>query len=168
MSWLGYAFRLHAVADRYLRSRDRIRHAAVDFPQRRRQDIPEFPPTLSRSLGMVFLLTIPPRSGWRCSGDRLSEPFTSAGVHQSTDTQQTAAGPGVLCGRAGGICGGQGAESGILRAGRLPHADDGEPLSDRDQLCRRDVLRHGPEPGPCGAGALDVQRGDFQLRSRCS
>jgi putative peptidoglycan lipid II flippase len=90
VSWLGYAFRFmqlpigifgYAIASATLPAISR--HATAN-------DIPKFRETLSRSLGLVFLLTVPSAVGLAV----LSEPII-AGIYElreftSEDTRQTA------------------------------------------------------------------------------
>lgn len=90
VSWLGYAFRFMqlplgifgvAIASATLPAVSRS--AAVG-------DIDQFRSTLSRSLGMVFLLTIPSSIGLAVLGRSIVGAIYQGGKFQAYDTQQTA------------------------------------------------------------------------------
>ena len=116
----------------------------------------EFRQTLSQSLGMVFLLTLPSSVGLVVLGKSIIGAIYQGGKFQLYDTQQTALGAFLLRDRLGRIRGAEGAESGVLRVGRRAHADAGEPGLDRDQL--RDRQHHDRVGGlrPRGPGAVDL------------
>lgn len=90
VSWLGYAFRFMqlplglfgvAIASATLPSVSRS--AAVG-------DMREFRNTLSRSLGMIFLLTIPSSVGLAVLGDSMIAAVYQGGKFRAYDTHQTA------------------------------------------------------------------------------
>ena len=90
VSWLGYAFRFMqlplglfgvAIASATLPSISRSAGAG-DFDQFRR--------TLSKSLGMVFLLTLPSSIGLMVLGNSMIGAIYQGGKFQAYDTQQTA------------------------------------------------------------------------------
>jgi putative peptidoglycan lipid II flippase len=90
VSWLGYAFRFMqlpigifgvAIASATLPSISRSAAAS---------DIPMFRRTLSRSLGLVFLLTIPSAVGLAVLGDAIVGAIYQRGRFTLTDTEQTA------------------------------------------------------------------------------
>jgi putative peptidoglycan lipid II flippase len=90
VSWLGYAFRFMqlplglfgvAIASATLPSISRSAGAG---------NFDEFRRTLSRSLGMVFLLTLPSSIGLIVLGDTMIGAIYQGGKFQAFDTQQTA------------------------------------------------------------------------------
>jgi putative peptidoglycan lipid II flippase len=90
VSWLGYAFRFMqlpigifgvAIASATLPSISRSASAS---------DIPGFRQTLSRSLGLVFLLTIPSAVGLAVLGESIVGAIYQRGRFTLVDTQQTA------------------------------------------------------------------------------
>lgn len=90
VSWLGYAFRfmqlplgLFGVAIGSATLPSISRSAAAG-------DIPEFRSTLSRSLGTVFLLTIPSSIGLAILGDSIIGAIYQHGKFEVYDTEQTA------------------------------------------------------------------------------
>ena len=90
VSWLGYAFRFmqlpigifgYAIASATLPAISRSATA---------NDIPKFRETLSRSLGLVFLLTVPSAVGLAVLGDPIIAAIYQLGEFTSEDTRQTA------------------------------------------------------------------------------
>src|SRR6202140_5313446 len=90
VSWLGYAFRFMqlplglfgvAIASATLPSISRSAGAG---------NLEEFRRTLSKSLGMVFLLTLPSSIGLMVLGDSMIGAIYQGGKFQAFDTQQTA------------------------------------------------------------------------------
>ena len=76
----------------------------------------EFRLTLSRSLGMVLLLTIPSSVGLAVLGPSMIGAVYQWGRFRAADTHQTAHGAGLLRRGPGGLLGHQDSGAGLLRA----------------------------------------------------
>ncbi len=92
----------------------------------------EFRRTLSHSLGMVLLLTLPSSVGLVVLGRSMIGAIYQGGKFHAFDTSQTAL--ALACYAIGltGYSALEGAESGVLRAARCADADVDQPVLDRD------------------------------------
>ena len=86
----GIRLPFHAASAGTVRRGHRVGHPAVHFAQRRRGNMEEFRRTLSRSLGMVFLLTLPSSVGLIVLGETMIGAIYQGGKFHAYDTQQTA------------------------------------------------------------------------------
>jgi putative peptidoglycan lipid II flippase len=89
VSWLGYAFRFMQLPLALFG----VAIASATLPMISRSaasgDIEEFRGTLSRSLGMIFLLTVPSSVGLAVLGQPMIAAIYQGGKFQAYDTQQT-------------------------------------------------------------------------------
>ncbi len=159
VSWLGYAFRFMqlplglfgvAMASATLPSISRSAAAG---------NMDEFRQTLSQSLGMVFLLTLPSSIGLVVLGKSIIGAIYQGGKFQLYDTQQTALALSCYAIGLAGYAALKVLSARVLRAGRRAHAHAGEPGVHRGEFRHRrhhDPLRW---PGPRRTGALHLGRG---------
>ncbi len=164
VSWLSYAFRFMqlplglfgvAMASATLPSISRSAAAG-------RMD--EFRQTLSKSLGMVFLLTVPSSVGLIVLGKSIIGAIYQGGKFELYDTQQTAIALSCYAVGLAGYAALKVLTPGVLRVGRRAHADDREPVFGRDQL------RNGVHDDPLGrlrargTGDVDISGRAVRIR----
>ena len=161
VSWLGYAFRFMqlplglfgvAIASATLPSISRSAGAG---------NFEEFRRTLSRSLGMVFLLTLPSSIGLIVLGRSMIARDLPRRKIPRLRHAADRAGAVVLCRRPGRIRRAQGSEPRLLRFARRAHADDHQPDLDPDQLRDGDATAAQHQLRSCGSGFVHFGGRDF-------
>ena len=134
VSWLGYAFRFMqlplglfgvAIASATLPSISRSAGAG---------NFEEFRRTLSRSLGMVFLLTVPSSVGLIVLGNTMIGAIYQGGKFHAFDTQQTALALSCYAVGLAGYSALKVLNPAFYALARRPHADDRQPDFDRGEL----------------------------------
>ena len=159
VSWLSYAFRFMqlplglfgvAIASATLPAISRSAASA---------NLAEFRTILSRSLGLVLLLTIPSSLGLVVLGEPMIGAIFQHRAFHAADTIQTARALSFYAIGLGRIRSCQGACAGLLCPGGFANADADQPGFDRRQLFH--LAHHGPasQHGPRRAGPVDVGRG---------
>ena len=161
VSWLGYASASCNCLLVYLALRS-LRRRCLPSPQHAKQDFNEFRSVLSRSLVWCFLLTVPSAVGLAVLGDSIVGAIYEMGKFTALDTRQTACSL-LLRNWIGRVCGGKGAEPGLLCLGRFTHTDAREPVFNRNQPGGGDLDDLHRGNGACEPGAIDVRSRDFQL-----
>ena len=161
VSWLNYAFPFHAISAGRLRRGDCGRHFTRNRAQCCTQGLPEFRDTLSRSLSMVMVLTIPSSVGLAVLGPSIVGRFTST-TSSPLSTPMRRPGAVLLCCRTGGLCFAESSGAGFLCAQRRTHSHAGERVLRHREL--RDRQFHGADLfAACGSRTGDFGRLDGQL-----